>query len=322
MSLVPVSSYYPIPLAESPSYIKKKLIGQVALLCLQEAAVFTAYVGITSLFMMASITPLILTSVIIFCINVFARSRAAFFAYQYYQNPPSQRKQELVKQTNDLESLCATGFTFLDSITREPLVNEMGHAATSILLYKNAKPQIYIFPFKGRFTLFSSESLRMIGSRLGQVASQVAVIAMGSILALSVSLLCIVLSHKFRASHPRLSDYGEQAALLSLFAQAKEALVAMTHFVKPGNDFTFLWVHGGIHPLVCVATVVILPIILKLFILPKIEEQPSPNTLNSKSLKARLSSLSSIPTRVKDRIIRTLKIFPVFGRFEKKVHSS
>jgi hypothetical protein len=266
MSLIPVSSFHPITLPMAPKAIKKELITQVAILSLKEVASFFVLVGITSIFMISSITPLILTSAILFSINLFARSRAAFFAYEYYQSPSEERKQELTKQINQLEEYCASDFSFLDLQTREPLCQEIGHFGAARILYKNANPQMYIFPFKGRFTLFSSDTLSFVGKKLGQTAAQVAVIGSGSLLALSLSLVYFVLSYKYRDKYPRLSIYGNQIALFGLFTQVKDALEAMTRFVKPGNDFTFLWTHGKMHPIISVITLLAAPILIKAFL--------------------------------------------------------
>lgn len=256
---------------------RNQLIKAVALTALKELAVALLFAGVTIIFAAnpLTISMIIISAVVVTVLNAAMRSLyahakyQAFLVHHLHATDPTRIAAE--KKAGKLETFtdyfCPISFALFDGSTRDIVTHEGGHALTSMLVYKNPNPSITIYSEKlvssSGVTRFYPQKLSSLGQKLGQRNASTVVGAAGAAFSLTFSIGSIILSHKLKHSHPKLSRYFLASAITSIAHHALYALSALWASRKDlGHDFVRLWA-GGIHPIVSLITIIALPLIVK-----------------------------------------------------------
>lgn len=148
-----------------------------------------------------------------------------------------------------------------------PLVHESGHALAALACYKDANPIITIFPFLGGRTCTVQSCLSGFGELIGAGASASLVGAGGIIAATLAAMAALAGAHRLADSHPTISRALELFAYIQILDHVVYGLKALG---EPAglchNDFTHLYLLTGIHPLVAVAIIILLPAVQQLLL--------------------------------------------------------
>ena len=173
----------------------------------------------------------------------------------------SERKKTLIKC---LSFLAPLSFSTITSNSSDILIHEAGHAAAAKLFFSNAKPSIFIDPFKGGFTKYSISGLTELGKKIGFRNADIAVTLAGAVLSLGVSALTLVGAYELQESSPELSNYLFFSSIFNISFHAYHALSALwTPLTNTSHDFVYLSLYG-ISPILSAASIIAIPIVIKI----------------------------------------------------------
>lgn len=132
--------------------------------------------------------------------------------------------------------------------------HEAGHAAAVNLLFKNARPDIDIFPGRGGVTRWDPRGgLTPLGERFGFEGSRAIVSGAGAIVDTAIAMTTFAAGYALRKKHPMVGRTMMGYAAMTMLNDVIYAASALGTAVARGNDFASLATFAGIHPLVSVA---------------------------------------------------------------------
>lgn len=281
-----------IPLTPLAKNRKVQLIKEIAYTAFKELAVSLVFTTITAFFIPTtlSIAAAFTAAAVMVLFNVLVRCFPAYTNYQLFALTCRIRQlktdsiqcirtskeidrleslqEELEKKnrvrTNIANFICPTVFASFDAQTFGVLRHEAGHAIAAIALYQNSKPKIVVNgPFNGGVTTFYPGALTKLGESVGRKNVELIVAGAGAGISILFSCISLVLSRKFRDSHPQLSRYFLSSAIAGVVHHVFYAISAFfTSKENLSHDFVRLWT-GGIHPIVSIITMVAIPLIVK-----------------------------------------------------------
>lgn len=143
------------------------------------------------------------------------------------------------------------------------IIHEAGHALAAYNLFKNARPRFWIRYFEGGATTYTiSNKLTALGSLLGKQHCILLIAAAGVIASTIFVMFEMTASRKLGRQHSILSEYMKLHAISYLFNEVCYGLTAFRASKKDlGHDFVCLWQKGGIHPLVPITAMIVLPVL-------------------------------------------------------------
>jgi len=239
------------PLLERPGFlnaIKKDFIYTT----LKELGVVLAYTAILTpvMFPATSIVATLILGVGVVAINTIFR---AFAAYRASQLPEAdERVQGNIKADIEAaDTLSAWSFGAFDTMTRDTLFHELGHATTASIVYQGASPTVRVFANGGGVTSYYASQLTTFGKILGEKGSAALVAGAGAGVSVAVAYGSIIYHHYNSGNNPRLAKYTLMSAIQSIVHVAMYAISALYMDPKknPGHDFIALHTITGIHPL-------------------------------------------------------------------------
>jgi len=143
-------------------------------------------------------------------------------------------------------------------------IHECGHALAAKFCFQGPWAKIRIFPFRGGLTIYNvGHGLTSFGRLLGIEGSKLLVTAGGIIASVTFGIVGLALGDYLQDSHPVIGHY---LSLYSITQIAQEVLYGLSAFfvssLELSHDFVRMWGYG-IHPLVPVGLLILLPIIEK-----------------------------------------------------------
>lgn len=256
---------------------RNSLITAIAKVSLKELAVSLLFTGIAICFAATAFTiaMLVVAAVAMVIFNALLRGMSAHAQYKalLLKHLPEDdlNREEAEKKAATLEKMtdyfCPITFSLVDSDTRDLVTHEGGHALAALALYKNPRPIISLEakqPFSvGGVTSIYPQKLSSLGKKIGAKNASTIMGAAGAALSLVFSTVNIVIAHKLKKSHPRLSLYFLSAAITSIARHVIYALSALWTARKDlAHDFIRIWA-GGVHPIISAITIIALPLIVK-----------------------------------------------------------
>lgn len=257
--------------------MRHELVTAVAYATLKEFVVSMAFTAI-SLFFVASAASgalLITGAFLIVIFNAAVRGIAAKAKYEAFllKDLPAGDSVRLdaekfaARMETAVDHICPITFATIDSNTRDLVTHEAGHALATYAVYKNPMPSITIQatqPFSaGGVTRFYPGQLTGFGEKIGRTNASSLVAAAGPAMSLTFSCVNLVVAHKIKDSHPRLSLYFLAAAITSIAQHVLYALSALWMTGGDlGHDFIRLWA-GGVHPIISAITLIAIPLLVK-----------------------------------------------------------
>lgn len=272
-----------IPLEKYNVSIRNKIIKEIAKKTFIELAVAFAFTAVACLFVAtpAGMATLAICAVSAIGINILLRSLAGYCKYRLLQLQVDPSKKGIEKQKrfekvlNFLQYLAPLNFScVIDTNTRDLLIHEGGHALAAQALIKEPNPRISIKPLAGGVTSYRVGALSRLGEFVGRENSKLLIAAAGPALSVGLATASLGFSLALRKSHPELSRYLLMMSAVSIAQHALYALSALwSSKAQLGHDFVRL-MGGGLHPVASVATIVALPIIVRVgfFAYDKIKE--------------------------------------------------
>jgi hypothetical protein len=257
---------------------KRSLITSVAKTALIEFAVSLAFAAVTIAFVSTplSIAIVLISATTVVLFNAIVRGICASFHYRAFLLRHLPEKHiDRIKASNRAKNfevvssaLCPVAFGQIDSNTRDLVTHEAGHALASMAMYKNARPEISInadTPLNASgMTRWYPQKLTSLGEKVGSDNASLIVGGAGAALSLTFSVLNIVVAHKLKDTHPKLSLYFLVSAITSITRHVVYALSALwTKNRSLSHDFFRLSV-GGIHPLLSTACLILIPLFVKM----------------------------------------------------------
>lgn len=271
----------PLP---QPKVVPK--IQDVAKRALLELVIGCVFAGIAACFMVSplSIGLLFVTVAATVLFNIIVRSIPVYIQSQIdilkKQDPVDKKtldriallEKRLSTSLNVVKVVCPMAFSVVDMNTRSLITHEAGHAITSMALYKNANPNIQLYPhsasgwnpfwmFTGD-TSWSTKQLTPLGEMIGRNGSAILTIGAGAGFSVLFGIFALIASHKCKDKHPELSRYFLASAISSIVQQVFYALSALWQTnARSVHDFVQLWA-SGIHPALA-AIALALPLIIR-----------------------------------------------------------
>jgi hypothetical protein len=232
------------------------LVQEVALKVLKEFAISLVLGAVVALFVtsQADLFLLLSSAIVQLIVSTFFHSLSAYARHQAH---PSS----LVSFS---EWMNGFNFALLTGFNTQTVIHEAGHASASLLLYKNPRPLIEIYPFAGGITQFYKTALSSLGQKLGAPMATCAVIASGPGLTLLLSSGLLILGIALLDTHPQLGKTLVSWALVDFFHHSFYAYTAFQ--ADPWNlthDFVHLSIFG-LHPGVAAIGILAIPALISL----------------------------------------------------------
>lgn len=245
------------------------LVSSVGSATIRELAITLAITGLTCLFVAttAGVVVLLASAITIVALNAIFRSIGAYASYRLFtlqndQSPQAAESRAFYTSCRDfMQFLAPFTFSNLHLTTGDVLVHEGGHALAATALYKGAEAEITVFPWTGGVTEYYPQELTALGEWVGRENAELITSAAGSGCALLFSTTYLLIAGQIADSHPELARYLEMMGFMSILRHVIYALSALA-IQKEGHDFAAL-AAGGIHPLVAVAFLVLIPLVAK-----------------------------------------------------------
>jgi hypothetical protein len=271
---------FQFPTEEEKCKKSRFLIGAVAKTAFMELAVSLAFATVTIAFVSTplSVAVVLISAITMVLFNTIVRGISARFHYRAFllHHLPEKHIDRLKanQRAKNFEiltsSLCPVTFGQIDSNTRDLVTHEAGHALASLAMYKNARPEISINadnPLNASgVTRYYPQKLTSLGEKVGSDNASLIVGGAGAALSLTFSILNIVVAHKLKDTHPKLSLYFLVSAITSIARHVIYALSALwTTNRSLSHDFLRLSV-GGIHPFLSAACLILIPLFVKTFL--------------------------------------------------------
>lgn len=252
--------------AEEPQQVCD-LVQEIALKVLKEFVV-TLVLGLGVALLVTSQADLFLllsAAVIQLIVSTFFHSLNAYARNQMHQS-------SLVSFSEWMNGL---NFALLTAFNTQTVIHETGHALASLLLYKNPRPLIEIYPFAGGITQFYKTALSPLGQKLGAPMATCAVIASGPGLTLLLSSGLMILGIAILDTYPQLGKTLVSWSLIDFLHHSFYAYTALQ--ADPWNlthDFVHLAIFG-LHPGVASIGILAIPALIALgMYLQRREPQP------------------------------------------------
>jgi len=237
---------------------------------LAEIVVSAIAVGITCLFVA---TPQVAVAFIVVTVATLAINILARIAAYYFEKYSCDTASKAAKWIPPLT------FGFLYEITANTLVHEWGHYAAAKAIFTDANPNVIIDGlFGGKTYLGLGRVYTSFGKLLGPLNSMRLISAAGTLVAIIMATVGLILGLQLRNKHPELSKYFLVAGSFSIIQHVVVAFSALTSnpLGGAGNDFLSLWYYG-IHPLVSAVCIIAIPLlaVLSLLLINKIKTSAS-----------------------------------------------
>ena len=144
-----------------------------------------------------------------------------------------------------------------------PLIHEMGHYVAANVLFKNADAALSIFSFKGGETSYAvSYGLTKIGEVFGKHKAILTVTAAGALASTVFGIIELSVASLIEEKLPKLSQALKFHAVAQTLSDFIYGLTAFfIHRPNLANDFVRLWLTGGIHPIIPMAFLAIVPLL-------------------------------------------------------------
>lgn len=260
--------------AEEPPQICD-IVQEVALKVLKEFAVTFVFGAIVALFVTsgADLVFLLSAALVQLVVSTFFHSLNAYAHYQTLETNANQaRYKSLVSFSEWMNGL---NFALFTGFNTQTVIHETGHALASLLLYKNPRPLIEIYPFAGGITQFYKTALSPLGQKLGAPMATCAVIASGPGLTLLISSGLMVLGIALLDTYPELGKTLVSWSLIDFLHHSFYAYTALQ--ADPWNlthDFVHLSIFG-LHPGAASIGILAIPALIALgMYLQRREPQP------------------------------------------------
>lgn len=257
--MFPVAIHEPPPLlspiAEEPPQICD-IVREVALKVLKEFALTLVFGPIVALFVTTQADLLLLLSaaVVQLVVSTFFHSLNAYARHQMHQS-------SLVSFSEWMNGL---NFALLTGFNTQTVIHETGHSLASLLLYKNPRPLIEIYPYAGGITQFYKTALSPLGQKLGAPMATCVVIASGPGLTLLISSGLLILGIALLDTYPQLGKMLVSWSLVDFLHHSFYAYTALQ--ADPWNlthDFVHLAIFG-LHPGVASIGILAIPALIAL----------------------------------------------------------
>ncbi len=240
------------------------IVQEIALKVLKELALSIVFGSIVSLFVVsASGTTFLISAVVVqLAVSTFFHSLGAFATYQALDKDPHQGFYQNIAYA--CEWIAGLNFAVLTGFNTQTVVHESGHALASLLLYKNPRPNIAVYPFAGGITEFYKTKLTPWGQKLGSAASTCFVVASGPGLALLVSSAIWAIGMALLDKYPQFGKYLISWAAIDFLHHAAYAYSALG--AKPWNlthDFVHLAIFG-LNPVAASIGILAIPVLITL----------------------------------------------------------
>jgi hypothetical protein len=243
-------------------------VARVALGILAEMTLSFTLMGISMFFvatqqgialLLATTVAGIVFSTCLTCAGVYLK-----FKTSSQEDQKTDNKLKLTIEATEIGS--ALSFSFLDISTRLALIHEYGHKISAGALFINSKAKIFLDPLKGGYTSYSTRYLSQMGKCFGKLYACILISAAGTTLSILASLVDLTAAHMLKKSHRKIARYLNISAIGNIAISALYAMSALCNRSSHGHDFVYLWKAGGIHPLTAAATIIAIPIALKLLL--------------------------------------------------------
>ncbi len=144
-----------------------------------------------------------------------------------------------------------------------PAIHECGHVIAASALFKEPNIKVTINPFKGGNTSYTvSKGLTKVGEFLGKENAILLTTAAGFMASTFFAMFEFGLAYHLKEQYPNLSECLNHHAIAQILNDVVYALTTFfTHQSNLGHDFMRLWQVGGVHPLIPIAFMIILPLI-------------------------------------------------------------
>ncbi len=278
MHAIQANPHAPIRLAEQPDRplqnLRDQVISDIARKTLNEFLVSITLSGVTCLFIAtpAGMVAMIAGTVSMVAINLLIRCAAGYATLcehdleSVHTREAEQERSNYRTFINFAKYLCPLNFSQVETSTSNTIIHEGGHALAVLALYKDNFPEITISPFEGGVTEFTGGDLSAFGKWLGEERSSLFIAAAGSSLAVLFATAELVAGHTLSEAHPELSRYLEVTGLVGILEHIFYAARGLLSNCGEGHDFRFLWNACEVHPAVCIALMVLLPLIAKIIL--------------------------------------------------------
>jgi hypothetical protein len=142
------------------------------------------------------------------------------------------------------------------------IIHEMGHAAVASICFQKSNPRTQFFPFLGGMTSYTvSHGLTRVGAFLGEHRTQVLIASAGFLASTLFGMFEFALAYRLHDDYPTLSRWLNVHGVMQI---TQEVLYGLTAFIVNkadlAHDFVNLWVTQGIHPLLPIGLMILLPL--------------------------------------------------------------
>ncbi|MBU6383526.1 MAG: hypothetical protein KGQ49_03955 [Verrucomicrobia bacterium] len=160
--------------------------------------------------------------------------------------------------------ITGVNFGYLTGRNSQTILHEAGHALASLLVYKNPRPVIEVFPFRGGHTSYYKTGLTSFGHKLGAAAANCLTIASGPALTLLVSSALLAVGIAILEEYPEFGKYLIAWASIDFLHHAEYAYSALrVEKWNLSNDFAHLSIFG-LHPVDASIVILAIPIVITL----------------------------------------------------------
>lgn len=254
----------PLPRIAEETLQSCDIVQEVALKVLKELVLTVALGSIVALFLtsQADLFLLISATVVQVVASTFFHSLKAYASYQILQDHTAQKLyQNLISFSEWMNGL---NFAFFTGFNTQTVIHETGHTLASLLIYKNPRPLIEIYPFAGGITQFYKTTLSALGQKLGAATATCVIIASGPGLTLLISSGLMILGIALLETYPQLGKTLVSWSLIDFLHHSFYAYSALQ--AAPWNlthDFVHLSIFG-LHPGVASLGILAIPILITL----------------------------------------------------------
>ena len=254
-----------LPLPEVSDVIKN-----IAVKCLKDFAASLACGVIVSLFVVAAPSGLAFTlgaTLIQLAVSAFFHSVGAFVSYKAQQGNEYQIHYERIASI--CEWITGINFAFFTGYNTQTLIHESGHALATLLVYKNPRPMIelypiVIYPLVGGANQFYKTGLSGFGKTIGPAAATCLVFASGPGLTLLLSSVLLAVGIAMKEKYPAFSKYLITWSVLDFVVHATYAYSAVSaNQWNLSHDFVHLSIFG-LNPVAAAIGLIVIPIVITL----------------------------------------------------------
>lgn len=240
------------------------VVKAVAIQILKDLALILAFGCPVAFFVAtpAGLTVMLSASIVQISVSIFFHALGAFASYQALKREGCQAIYE--KMVSICEWLTGANFGLFTGFNAQILIHESGHALMSMLVYKNPRPLIEIYPFLGGVTQFYKTGLSSLGKQLGPAAATCLVLSCGPGLILLASSALLAIGIAMKEKHPQFGKYLISWSAISFLDQIIYAYSALSaESWNLTHDFVHLSIFG-LHPVAATVGLVAIPLVISL----------------------------------------------------------